>query len=142
MFADTLLHAEQMHLFRLMVWAGGSVILGTLVFVVLAWRRPSTTLLRHFGVQMVVWGVLELAYVAWAWHGIGLRDVAGATRLDRLVWLNLGLDVGAVGLGMTTALIGWRLGRRLSLLGAGVGILLQGVALFLINAQLAASISR
>jgi hypothetical protein len=142
MFADTLLQAEQMHLFRLIVWGGGSIVTGTVVFVLLAWRRPATTMLRHFGLQMVIWGVVELMYVAWAWHGLAMRDVAGATRLDRLVWLNLGLDVGVVGMGTVTAAIGWANDRRLSLLGSGVGIVLQGVALFLINAQLAASISR
>jgi hypothetical protein len=142
MFADTLLSAEQMQLFRLIVWGGGSVLIGTLVFVLLAWRRPRTTMLRHFGLQMVIWGALELVYVAWAWHGLALRDVAGATRLDRLVWLNLGLDVGIVGAGAVTTAIGWVNGRRLALLGSGIGVVLQGAALFLINAQLAASISR
>jgi hypothetical protein len=91
---------------------------------------------------MVLWGALELAYVVWAWHGLAMRDVAGATRLDRLVWLNLGLDVGMIGAGAVTAIIGWVDGRRLALLGSGIGVALQGAALFLINAQLAASISR
>lgn len=142
MFADTLLRAEQLHLFRLLVWGGGSIIVGTLMFVILAWRRPSTTMLRHFGVQMVVWGVIELAYVFWAWHGLGLRDVSGATRLDRMLWLNLGLDLGAVGIGASIAILGWLNGKRLGLLGSGVGIVIQAAVIFLINVQLAASISR
>ncbi len=142
MFADTLLRAEQMHLFRLLIWGGGSVLIGTLVLAVVAWRRPATTVLRHFAAQMVIWGVLEVAYVAVAWQGLGLRDVSGATRLDRLLWLNLGLDLGAMGVGATLALIGWFDGRRLGFLGSGVGIVVQAVALFLINAQLAALISR
>ena len=142
MFADTLLRAEQLHLFRLLVWGGGSVVIGTLVFAVLAWRRPATTMLRHFAGQMIAWGVLEIAYVAVAWQGLGLRDVSGATRLDRLLWLNLGLDLGAVAVGVTIAMLGWHNGRRLGLLGTGVGVIVQAVALFLINAQLAALISR
>jgi hypothetical protein len=142
MFADTLLRAQQMHLFRLLVWGGGSVIIGTLVLAVVAWRRPATTMLRHFAAQMVIWGALEVAYVAVAWHGLGLLDVSGATRLDRLLWLNLGLDLGAAATGTTMAMIGWVHGRRLGVLGSGVGIVVQGVALFLINAQLAALISR
>lgn len=142
MFADTLLHAEQMHLFRLLIWGGGSVVIGTLVFAVVAWRRPATTMLRHFAGQMVIWGVLEVSYMAITWQGLGLRDVSGATRLDRLLWLNLGLDLGAVAVGATIALIGWLDGRRLGLLGAGIGVIVQAAALFLINAQLAALISR
>ncbi len=141
-FADSLLRAEQMHLFRLLVWGGGSVLIGTLVFALLAWRRPATTMLRYFAIQMIGWGALEIAYVALAWQGLGLRDVSGATRLDRLLWLNLGLDLGLMVLGITVGAIGWRLGRRLALLGTGVGVLVQAMALFLINAQLAALISR
>lgn len=141
-FADSLLRAEQMHLFRLLVWGGGSVLVGTLVFALLAWRRPATTMLRHFAIQMIGWGVLEIAYVALAWQRLGLRDVSGATRLDRLLWLNLGFDLGLMVLGVTVGGIGWRLERRLALLGTAVGILVQATALFLINAQLAALISR
>lgn len=131
-----------MHLFRLLIWGGGSILVGTLVFVIVAWRRPATTILRHFALQMVVWGTLEIVYVAVAWQGLGLRDVSGATRLDRLLWLNLGLNLGALGVGATIAVIGWIDGRRLGLLGSGIGVVVQAAALFLINAQLAALISR
>jgi hypothetical protein len=142
MFADTLLQAEQLHLFRLLVWGGGSVIIGTVILAVLAWRRPATTILRHFSAQMIGWGLLEMAYAAAMYPALGLRDVAGATRLDRLLWLNLGLDLGAVAVGVTLMVVGWANGRRLGLLGSGIGVILQGVAVFLINAQLAAIISR
>ncbi len=142
MFADTLLRAEQMHLFRLLVWGGASVIAGTIVFVAVAWQRPATTLLRQFGVQMTAWGGLELAYAAIAWNGLGLRDVSGATTLDRLLWFNLGLDVGMVIIGIAFSIAGWQMGRRLGLVGAGIGVMLQGAALFLINAGLVAVISR
>ncbi|HEU4988889.1 MAG TPA: hypothetical protein VFT41_03830 [Gemmatimonadaceae bacterium] len=142
MFADSLLQAEQLHLFRLGVWAAGSVIVGTLIFVVLARRRPATAILRHFAAQMTGWGLLELAYAALSWPHLGLRDVAGATRLDRLLWLNLGLDLGLVAVGATLALVGWRAGRRLGFVGAGIGVIVQATALFLINARLAALISR
>ncbi|MGH7670088.1 MAG: DUF6992 family protein [Gemmatimonadaceae bacterium] len=142
MLADTLLRAEHLQLFQLLVWGGGSVLIGTFVFVVVAWRRPATTMLRHFATQMIIWGGLEIAYVVVAWQRLGLRDVSGATRLDRLLWLNLGLDLGAVAVGATIAVIGWLGGRRLGLLGSGVGVIVQAVAVFLINAQLAALISR
>jgi len=142
MFADSLLRAEQMHLFRLLVWGGASVLAGTLVVVAVAWRRPATTLLRQFGIQMIAWGALEVIYVAVAWHGLGLRDLSGATRLDRMMWFNLGLDVGAAGIGAALALTGWGKDRRIGLVGAGMAVLLQSAALFLINARLVALIAR
>jgi Family of unknown function (DUF6992) len=142
MFADTLLRAEELHLFRLVVWGGGSIVIGTSVLAMLAWRRPPTTMLRHFAWQMIGWGVVEAGYVAVTWHRLVIRDVAGATRLDRWLWLNLGLDVGVVAVGATIAIIGWRVGRRLGYLGAGIGVAVHAVALFLINAQLATLISR
>lgn len=142
MFADDLLRAEQMHLFRLLVWGGASVVAGTLIFVALAWRRPGTTILRHFAIQSIGWGALEVAYAAVAWHGVQMRDLAGATRLDRLLWFNLGLDLGLVTVGAAIGLLGWAYNRRLNLVGAGAGVVLQGAALFLINAQLASMISR
>lgn len=142
MFADSLLRAEQMHLFRLLVWGGASMLAGTLVVVAVARRGLTTTLLRQFGMQMMVWGALELVYVAAAWHGLGLRDLAAATRLDRLMWFNLGLDVGGVGIGAALALAGWSKQRRIGLVGAGMAVILQSAALFLINARLVALISR
>lgn len=141
MFADTLLRAEQMHVFRLLIWGSASIIVGTLIFVAITWRRPATALLRHFGVQMVVWGALEMVYAAATWHGLALRDVSGATRLDRAVWFNLGLDIGGVGIGAAIAIGGWIRDRRLGAVGAGIGVILQSAALFLINAELAVLIS-
>jgi Family of unknown function (DUF6992) len=142
MFADTLLHAEQMHMFRLLVWGGASIIVGTLAFVGMAWRGLTTALLRQFAMQMIGWGVVEVVYVVATWHGLALRDVSGATRLDRLLWFNLGLNAGAVGIGGAIALAGWFQGRRLGALGAGLGVIVQSTALFVINAKLVAIISR
>jgi Family of unknown function (DUF6992) len=142
MFADSLLRAEQLHLFRILVWGAASVLAGTLVFVGVAWRRPSTTLLRHFAIQLVAWGVIEVLYVAVAWHGLGLRDLAGAVRLDRHLWFNLGLEVGGIGIGATLVALSMGRERRIGLMGAGMAVILQCVALFLINARLAALISR
>ena len=62
-----------------------------------------------------------------------MRDVSSATRLDRFVWFNNGLDVGYVAVGLTLAIVGWQLGRRLGLVGAGVGIVVQGLALLILD---------
>ena len=47
---------------------------------------------------------------AYQWHGLALRDLAGATRMDHLLWLTLGLDLGGVAVGATLAASGWRAG--------------------------------
>ncbi|MDE3126371.1 MAG: hypothetical protein KGL38_00105 [Gemmatimonadota bacterium] len=142
MFADSLLRAEQLHLFRLLAWGAASILAGTLVSVTVVWRRQATTLLRQFAIQTAAWGVLETAYVALAWHGLALRDLAGATRLDRHLWFTLGLEIGGMGIGATLVMLGAGRERRLWLMGAGMAVIVQCMALFLIDARLAALISR
>jgi len=50
--------------------------------------------------------------------------------------LNAGLDAGYNMLGATLALASWRLGPRPGGIGAGVGIVLQGTALLLLDVRL------
>ena len=59
-----------------------------------------------------------------------------------MLWLNIGLDVGFVLVGITLAILGWRAVRRLGLVGAGIGVILQGTALMLLDLVLARQISR
>lgn len=142
MFADTLLRAQQLHLLRLLAWGGGSVVAGTTVLIILRWRDVLAPLLQYFAFQLIGWGAVELACVNWMYRGLTMLDVSGATHLDRMVWLNLGLDLGTVAVGGSIALLGWWFGRRLPAVGTGIGIVLQGAALFLINARFAAAIFR
>lgn len=142
MWADTLMSAERAHLLRLLVWSAGSVLAGT---ALLAWVRSTrrrSALVEQFGLQALAWGVVELASVWWGLHALAPRDVSAATRLDRMLWLNLGLNVGFIMVGIAIAIAGWRLGRRLGVVGAGVGIVVQGVALSLLHLLLASVISR
>ncbi len=137
MWSDTLLALERTHLLRLAVWGGASVLLGTLLFaVVAAGRAAGSPLVRHFAVQTAAWGAIDLLIVVWAWRRLALRDHDSAEGLVRFLWLNLGLDVGYVAVGVTLALTGWIVGRRLGAVGAGVGIVVQGLALFLLDLQL------
>lgn len=142
MFADSLFRAEQVHLLRMLSWAGLSILAGTTVALLLAIRRVRSPLLAHFAAQMAAWGVVIGAIAAAEWRGLALRDLAGATRLDRLVWMNIGLDGGYVAVGATLALTGWFVAKRMSAVGAGVGIIAQGMALLVLHLQLAAAISR
>jgi hypothetical protein len=75
-------------------------------------------------------------------RALALRDLASATRLDRFLWLNIGLDAGYVMVGLTLLIGGWRLARRAGLMGAGIAIVVQGLALALLDLVLANQISR
>lgn len=136
-----LLTLERAHLMRLGVWALASIVAGALLLV---WEKRSAapSFWRHAGIQTFAWGAVDLAIVALAHRGLALRDLAGAIALDRFLWLNIGLDVGYVMVGLTLAIIGWRTPRRLGLMGAGVAIVVQGVALVVLDAVLSAAIVR
>ena len=135
MYADTLLALERGHLLRLGIWAAASIIAGALILLML-WRQGNAPFLRHFGIQMLAWGVVDLALVGWGWQGLAYRDYAGSVQLHQFLWLNVGLDAGYVGVGITLAATGWILAKRLGLLGAGVGVVVQGFALFVLDLRL------
>src|SRR3954471_7767148 len=101
MCADTLLSLERAHLLRLTGWGAASVLAGTALLAWLLMRRRDTDLLRHFAIQLAAWGAVDLALVAFAWRSLALRDLAGATHLDRTLWLNIGLDTGYLMVGAT-----------------------------------------
>ena len=135
MFADTLLLLERAHLLRLLVWGAGSMVAGTLLLALQALHRAAgpPALLRQFAIQTAAWGAIDLALALWGQRGLALRDYAAARQLDRVLWLNLGLDAGYVGVGVTLALCGWLFGRRDAPVGAGLGVIVQGAALFLLD---------
>jgi hypothetical protein len=141
MWADVLLALERTHLLRLALWGGGSVVLGTLVLALLALRANRSPLLQHFAIQTAAWGAVDLAICLWARRALALRDYDGATELVQVLWLNVGLDVGYVGVGATLALTAWRLGPRLGAIGAGLGIIVQGLALAVLDLVLIAEIA-
>lgn len=118
-----------------MLWGGASAVLGLLLLVTVGRLRRSP-LVFHFAAQSVAWGAVIVAVAASALRSLALRDLGAATRLDRLVWLNLGLETGYVAVGATIALSAWLLGRRYGGVGAGLAIVVQGLALTVITARL------
>jgi esterase/lipase len=120
---------------RLLEWSAASVILGALLMLFgnLFWRA--------FGGMAVAWGLVDAA-IAWFGQRSALRQQAAslspadqtrrARNLSRLLWVNAGLDVMyiAVGLGMA-----FSLGRYNPIWrGYGWGIVVQGAFLFLFDA--------
>ena len=142
MWADTFLHAEQQHLLRLLLWAGLSIVGATSVGTLMAVRRTPSPFLAHFAIQMAVWGTVVGAIAAIELHRSHLRDLSGAARLERLLWMNVGLDVGYVATGAVLAVYAWTAAKRSAGVGAGTGIVIQGVALLVIDLQYASMISR
>ena len=142
MWADTLFRAEQQHLLRLLFWSGLSILGGTATLAVVAARRLQSPLLKHFAIQMAAWGFVVGAIAGIGWRGAQFRDVSGAARLERLVWMSIGLDVGYVAIGVVLAGAAWAFARRMGGVGAGTAIVVQGIALLVIDLQFAAVVSR
>ncbi len=142
MWSDTLLLAERAHLMRLVLWGASSVLVGTALLAMLAARRAHAPFLAHVAIQTLAWGAIDLVRVAYAWRGLAERDLRGATRLANVLWLNTGLDIGYIAVGATLAIAGWVLGRRLGAVGAGVGIMVQGTALLVLDLGFLAVFSR
>jgi len=141
-WADALLVLERMHLSRLALWGAASILAGTGLLALLRIRRTQSPLLDHFALQTTVWGALALLGALIAIRGTALRDLAGATTLDRTLWFAAGASVGVAVAGAVLAGAAWRFGRRLGAVGAGIGVALQGVALLLLALQFIASVVR
>lgn len=142
MWADTLFRAEQQHLLRLLLWAATSIVGATALGTVTAIRRIKSPLLTNFGIQTAAWGALMGAISGIRWQTVALRDVAGAARLERLLWMMIGLDIGCVAAGVVLAIAAWVLSRRLGGVGAGTAIAIQGLALLVLDMQFANTVSR
>ncbi|WP_353268206.1 hypothetical protein [Gemmatimonas sp.] len=136
MWADTLYALEQGHLLRLGVWAAASIVGGTALLAWLTLRQVAAPLVRHFAIQTAAWGAVNAAIALWAWRGLTMRDFAGTQKLLSILWLNTGLDLGYAAVGLTLVIVGWQWERRMGAVGAGLGVVLQGLALALLDLRL------
>jgi hypothetical protein len=141
-WADALLAAERVHALRLALWAALSILAGSGLYTWVRLRRGDAPLVRHFALQCMAWGAVVFALALWLRQRLALRDLAHAILLDRSLWFFIGLEVGVVVVGLTLAVAGWRLGRRLALVGAGLGLVVQGLALGVLDLQFAAAVIR
>ena len=150
MWSDVLQHAERLHFLRLCLWGALSTFAGTGLLVIGHVRAGRSTLISRFAWVCGSLGAVELLIAAIAYRSVRLRDIAGATRLDRLAWFQLGLYLGLAGVGLTLALASrvmtLRSGepgeRSLAALGAGVAMALHGLALATLELLLIADVSR
>jgi hypothetical protein len=144
-WSDALLDAERQHLLRLLFWSALSILSATTIGVLLTVRRIQSPLLKHFAVQMLIWGVVFGAIAAVEMGHLHRRDLSGAVQLDRVLWMNIGLDIGYVAIGGVLAVAGRVLvrgTRSMAPIGAGTAIIVQGLSLLVIDLQFAALVSR
>ena len=142
MWSDTLLAAERSHLIRVIIWAVTSAALGTTVVTIVVGRRMSAPIALWFAIQTLVWGSVELMIAAARWSALSMRDLSGATRLDRLTWFAIGLDVGIIAVGVTAVLIAGRFARNLRAVGGGLGVVAQGLGLLVLDLTFASILAR
>jgi hypothetical protein len=142
MWSDTLLAAERSHLIRIALWAAASATVGMTLVGVIALRRLTAPIVMWFAIQTLAWGSMELVVTTARWHALGMRDVSAATHLDRLTWLAAGLDVGLIGVGAAIAAMAWSANRRLGAFGAGLGVIVQGLALLVLDLTFASNLAR
>lgn len=141
MWSDTLLLAERALVLRVFAWGGACAILGTTLLIFLAQQPRATRLLAHFATQTAVWGMFEVTGAVMWWRALAPRDIGGAERLDDRLWFLAGLESGIVVAALAVIVIAWRRGKQLSILGAGTAIVVQGLALFLLNLHTLARIA-
>jgi hypothetical protein len=91
---------------------------------------------------MLAWATAVLVLSVARYAALAPRDLAGAVRLERALWFGSGLELGVAGAGVATAVVSWAAGRRLGGVGAGITIVLQGLALAILDMRLAATITR
>jgi len=136
MSSETVLAIERAHVLGLALWGSAGVLFGGGMVAYLMARRLRAGLLRHFAAQMTAWGAAELIVAVLRWRGLAPRDYAATTRLLALVRVALLAEAGCIVIGATLALGGWRVSRRSGALGAGLGIIVQGAALLLLDSVL------
>ena len=150
MWSDVILGIERLHLLRWLFWAAISTLGGTGSYVLAITRSRGSPLIRCFASVCATLGVVELVIGAIEYQRLALRDLTGASRLERLAWLQLGLYLGVVAVGVTTwtvaRLVTSRAGASaeaaLPSVGAGIAIALHGVALATLELLLLSAISR
>jgi hypothetical protein len=141
-WADIVLRAERQHAVELLAWSALSLIMATASLVATRGRRGESALLAGFAAQLSFWALAIAAIGAFEWHGLAMRDLSSAARLERFMWARAGLDVGIMGIGAAIGGASHLLARRQGGVGAGVAIAAHGLALLVIDLRLIAVISR
>lgn len=120
------------HLVRLGIWAIFSIISG----LILLWKKSISDFWQQFGLQFLVWGLIDGIIVVFGLRDTARLDIVGIIKLREFLWLNEGLDVGYVAVGITLFLVGRHNNYSAKLMGAGISVAIQGFILFLLDGVL------
>jgi hypothetical protein len=150
MWSDVIQRGEQLYYLRVFFWGALSSVLGTALLVFTLTQSRGSPIIRRFAATCAILGAAELLIAIVGYRSVGLRDLSGATRLDRFAWLQLGLCIGIAGMGVAMSLAGRSIAagagssreKTLAFVGAGIAVTLHGLALATLALLLIAAISR
>jgi hypothetical protein len=138
--AGDLREAQRNHLWRVAAWGGANLALG-LGLVAVGGRQEHATRFGY-GVQSAAWGAINLGIAGWglflADPGVLPTTLAGALGAENgysdLLLLNLGLNVGYMGVGAALAIAGGRgLRSGEAVKGHAFAVIVQGAGLFALD---------
>lgn len=137
--AEALDDAKREHLWRVAVWGGANVALG--VGLLAGGSRDRTPRRFGFGVQAAAWGAINLGIVGFsllsgdpAPPATLAEALAAENAWSDLLLVNLGLNVGYMGVGTALAIAAGRgLSRPDEVRGHAYGVIVQGAGLFVLD---------
>lgn len=143
-WADSLLALEQLYYLKIIIWGALCILGGSGIHTWLLVSRTESRLLRRFADITLVSGVLAVLAGFGMRHGAGLRDLTAAIALDRWLWFGVGFDAGLVLTGLVLVGSGMRSSTewRPGIVGAGIAVIVQGLAFALLTLQLSAGVVR
>lgn len=137
--AEALEGAKRDHLWRIAIWGGANVALGAALIA--SGSRDETPTRFGFGVQSAAWGAINLGIVGASLLGGPAEPsttlsaaIAAENGWSDVLLLNLGLNVGYMGVGTALAIASGRgLSRGDEVRGHALGVVVQGAGLFLFD---------
>jgi len=131
------IEAERAHLRRVGWWGAANLVGGVALWVSASEEHDRR---RAFGMQTAGWGAVNAAIAVGGlrWGGGELPHAPGAalaaeSRYAHILLVNLGLNVGYMGVGTTLATVGRGHGRWDERWGHGSAVVVQGLGLFVLD---------
>lgn len=140
MWADTVFTLEYHHLMRLMIWGASCAVAGTLALVWCVRKSVEAPLVRAFAMTCLVGGAATVVAALTGWRGLALRDFAGLQQLLGVLWLVTGMAVGVMASAVAIMLLAFRHEARPTVMGAGLSVFVQALALMVFHIGFIAAI--
>ncbi len=105
----------------LIAWSIASIIVGVILLLV------PVSLLQGVGLQALLWGIIDIIIVV---VGIFRQKEQSADKVARFLRINVFLDIGYMLVGVLLVVFLW---VDQFMLGNGIGIIIQGAFLFILD---------